>query len=160
AGSLCHRQNIFVFPGQILPGVGLVHIATPELIRQPQVNPDLGLTRRHTRVFNLTLDVDVPAPTSILGKAACLGYACDGARGPKAIAALEVREAVSVELEKAQLEGHPAERALATAPFEAAFVTGLPLGDILAADFGDGIAVQPQLTTRSSREVDQINSAQ
>ena len=81
-GPLRHRQIVFVLARQVLPVVD-DSIGTRDLIFQAQVNPhgiqaklELGL------VFDLAVQIEVPAPTGVLREAAEFDPAADTTREP------------------------------------------------------------------------------
>src|SRR5262249_34550161 len=141
-GTLRQSQSVFMHLSQILSGVRFIHVCTPELIGEPQVNANLDIPSRYARVFNFALEIDVPATTGILCEAPSLRHTMNRTREPKAEAALQIFDAVALDLEKARLEGYPSQRPLPRTPLQAALVTGFSLGDILSAYLGYSVGMQ------------------
>src|SRR6516165_5330883 len=159
-GTLRQGQGMLMRSRHILSGVRRRLIRARPLVLQAQINPDLARSQRDPWRLNLALNVYIPAAPCILGKAPSLGRALDGTRCPEPIAPLAIGEALAVELEKPEFEGHPAERPLAAPPLQAAFLGCKAFGNILPADFADRIAMQAQFPTGASREVDQVHRCQ
>lgn len=149
-GTLGLSKIVFVLPRQVFSGVRLLSITTPELMRQPQVNANLGIAQRDAAILNLTLEVDVPAATSILCEAPGFRCALHGTRGPETDTALEVLETVTAYLQEARFERYPTQRPFPRTPFQPTLMTCLALRDILPAYLGNGIAVQSKLSTGTS----------
>ena len=77
-----HAEGLHVADA-VIEAVWRVHIATPELIGQSQVNADFRIPSENAGLFDLALEVDVPPATGILREAAGFDGAVDGARLPE-----------------------------------------------------------------------------
>lgn len=160
SGSLCHRQGIFMRAREIISGERLRQMCTGNLVSESQVNTDLRIPNRHTRVFNLTLEVDVPPTSGILRKATSLHYSLNRTREPKAETSLQIFDRVALDLQKPCLKRYPSKRVFATAPLQPALLKLDASCDVLPAYLADGIGVQTQLHARASAQVDQFKYRQ
>ena len=138
--TLRHRQGVFMDPSQVLSGRRLLHIRAGELILQPQVNADLRITQRDSSIFNLTLEVDVPASAGVLRKVPCFHAALPWSRLPETDASTLIGDLRSAEADTAALERYPAQRPLTAAPLEFDLACCLFASGVLLADFAQRIA--------------------
>lgn len=127
---------------------------------EPEINPDLARSGRQV-VDNLALIADVPAASRVFDERSGLDYTADLAGLPEAEIALEVSNAIALDLDGARDKRHPTER-----PFRAAAGTpaqmptvGVALGRILPADRLDGIGVEPEISGAAGAQLDQIEGA-
>ena len=151
AGPLCQSQFGFVLACQVGTAVDPA-IRAGDLLRQAQVNADLRIAKRFSAIFNLTLEVEVPAATGILAEAPGFQRPFNGARQPQAKDPATEANGVPLNADRLIGERYPSQRALAAAPGQTAFAELPPTGGVFHADTLDGLRRQPKIMRGAFRQ--------
>ena len=158
-GTLRHGQCGFMVARQVLTAVDHA-IRTRNLLRQAQVNAYFRMAQRVRAVCNRALQVDVPTATGVLREAPGFDRACHWTRQPQAEGAPKIHHSIADEFNGTDLERHPTQRALATAPFQTMLAMPRAGFRILQTDFVDRIAMQPKFLPNSSTQSGKIKARQ
>lgn len=124
---------------------------------EAKVNTNLAIAAREV-VFNLALEGDVPAATSVLNECTGLERTVDSTRLPEAESSLEVYNGVIINAHGTGDEWHPTQRPLGTKAGTKARATAMRITRCgkLAADGLNGIGVQAEFGCATGTELDQI----
>ena len=154
--SLCLRQRLRIVPGDIGTGERCWKVRTGKLISHPEVDADVGRSRRPMQVWDLTLEAHVPSPPAVL----CETAGCDGPDDrtgqPQTEVLTAVGHGIASQANAAGLERNPAARALATAPLQRDLLELLASGGIFFRNKLHRLRMQSQLFRRSRCERVQI----
>lgn len=156
ARALRQGQLVFVLTGEVLAAIGVAHVGAGDLVFDTQIDANLCLPHRLCCVFNLALQVDVPASTGVLGEAAFFDHALDVSGTPQAKQATGVPDGIADEFDAVHFERYPAQMPLAAAPGKTTLAELLTLLDILRANALDGVGMKAEFRRTASRELVQV----
>jgi hypothetical protein len=145
---LRHGQLRFVLTCQILSAVHHA-IGTGHLLRQTQVDTDLGFSQRFCAVGNLALQVDVPPATGVLGEASGLHGSLDGTRQPQAQETATKADGIPSYADGLIREWDPAKGALAGTPPQTTLAELTSPEGIFHADTLDRLGEQAEIVRRT-----------
>jgi hypothetical protein len=156
AGALLNGERDLVL-AIVLKRRNSVAIAARRQRPQSKVDPYLSVAGRQV-IGNLTLETDIPAPASVLSKAAGLDVVGNIPRFPEVEFPFEVDDMCAFETYSALDKWQPTECALRpTAGAKARGVAGGVARDYkLLANLTDRIGVQPKFRSTSSSQLDKI----